>query len=146
MKPIPALDPNAGFPVRERGVISILMAFLLVAGVIFILAQTMGIIGTRSTDTSQQLDSTAALMLAESGQELAFEPSALERARTLAARRGAWDRAPDWVVAWVSFGDSWREGAEPLASVGGRPSPPRENGAPAAGRRMHIRRGCRARA
>ena len=79
MKPIPALEQNAGLPVRERGVISILMAFLLVAGVIFILAQTMGIVGTRSTDTSQQLDSTAALMLAESG---------LQRAEAIVGRSG----------------------------------------------------------
>jgi hypothetical protein len=55
------------------------MAFLLVAGVIFILAQTMGIVGTRSTDTSQQLDSTAALMLAESG---------LQRAEAIVGRSG----------------------------------------------------------
>jgi Tfp pilus assembly protein PilX len=55
------------------------MAFLLVAGVIFILAQTMGIVGTRSMDTSQQLDSTAALMLAESG---------LQRAEAMVGRVG----------------------------------------------------------
>lgn len=79
MKPIPARERNAGLPVRERGVVSILMAFLLVAGVIFILAQTTGIIGTRSMDTSQQLDSTAALMLAESG---------LQRAEAIVGRVG----------------------------------------------------------
>jgi hypothetical protein len=37
------------------------------------------------------------------------------RRRMLEARRGAWDLAADWVVAWVSFGDSWRDGAEPLS-------------------------------
>jgi hypothetical protein len=37
------------------------------------------------------------------------------RSRMLTARRGAWDDAADWVPAWVSFGDSWREGAEPLS-------------------------------
>lgn len=79
MKPIPALERTAGLRVRERGVISILMAFLLVAGVIFILAQSMGIVGTRSMDTSQQLDSTAALMLAESG---------LQRAEAIVGRVG----------------------------------------------------------
>ncbi|HMM96410.1 hypothetical protein [Phycicoccus sp.] len=36
------------------------------------------------------------------------------RRRTLTARRGAWDDAADWVPVWVSFGSSWREGAEPL--------------------------------
>lgn len=65
--------------VRERGVISVLIAFLLAAGVIFILAQTTGIVGTRSMDTSQQLDSTAALMLAESG---------LQRAEAIVGRSG----------------------------------------------------------
>ena len=39
------------------------------------------------------------------------------RTRMLMARRGAWDDAADWVPAWVSFGDSWREGAEPLSWV-----------------------------
>jgi hypothetical protein len=37
------------------------------------------------------------------------------RTRMLTARRGAWDDAADWVPAWVSFGDSWREGVEPLS-------------------------------
>ena len=37
------------------------------------------------------------------------------RSRMLTARRGAWDDAADWVPAWVSFGDSWRDGAEPLS-------------------------------
>ena len=55
------------------------MAFLLVAGVIFILAQSKGKVGTRSMDTSQQLDSTAALMLAESG---------LQRAEAIVGRVG----------------------------------------------------------
>ena len=39
------------------------------------------------------------------------------RTRMLTARRGAWDDAADWVPAWVSFGDSWRDGAEPLPWV-----------------------------
>ena len=37
------------------------------------------------------------------------------RSRMLTARRGAWDDAAEWVPAWVSFGDSWRDGAEPLS-------------------------------
>ncbi len=36
------------------------------------------------------------------------------RRRVLTARRGAWDDAAEWVPVWVSFGASWREGAEPL--------------------------------
>ncbi len=37
------------------------------------------------------------------------------RRRLLMARRGAWDRAADWVPVWISFGDTWCEGAEPLS-------------------------------
>lgn len=36
------------------------------------------------------------------------------RRRVVEARRGAWDDAAEWVPVWVSFGASWREGAEPL--------------------------------
>ncbi|QYJ04942.1 hypothetical protein KUV85_04440 [Nocardioides panacisoli] len=36
------------------------------------------------------------------------------RRRLVMAQRGAWDLAEDWVPVWVTFGDSWREGAEPL--------------------------------
>ncbi|NHA68878.1 hypothetical protein [Phycicoccus flavus] len=36
------------------------------------------------------------------------------RRRTLVAKRGAWDDAEHWTPVWVSFGASWREGAEPL--------------------------------
>jgi hypothetical protein len=36
------------------------------------------------------------------------------RRRMLMARRGAWDLASDWTPVWVSFGDSWRAGEEPL--------------------------------
>jgi hypothetical protein len=36
------------------------------------------------------------------------------RRRMLMARRGAWDDAAEWVPAWISFGESWYEGAEPL--------------------------------
>jgi hypothetical protein len=51
----------------QRGIASIMIAVLLIAGVLFILTQTLGIVGTRSLDNSQDLDSTAALSLAESG-------------------------------------------------------------------------------
>lgn len=36
------------------------------------------------------------------------------RRRVLIARRGAWDDAEGWVPVWVSFGASWRSGADPL--------------------------------
>ncbi|HEX6149912.1 hypothetical protein [Nocardioides sp.] len=36
------------------------------------------------------------------------------RRRMLMARRGEWDDAADWVPAWISFGDSWRDGDEPV--------------------------------
>lgn len=36
------------------------------------------------------------------------------RRRMLTARRGAWDLAAGWTPVWISFGDSWRDGAEPL--------------------------------
>ena len=36
------------------------------------------------------------------------------RHRLLMARRGAWDDAAGWTPAWISFGDSWYDGAEPL--------------------------------
>lgn len=36
------------------------------------------------------------------------------RRRLLMARQGAWDHAAEWVPVWISFGDTWRHGAEPL--------------------------------
>jgi hypothetical protein len=50
------------------------------------------------------------------GTRMAFQV----RRRMLMARRGAWDDAAAWVPAWISFGDSWREGAEPLPWVARR--------------------------
>ena len=47
------------------------------------------------------------------GARMAFQV----RRRMLMARRGAWDDAAGWVPAWISFGDSWRDGAEPLPWV-----------------------------
>jgi hypothetical protein len=44
------------------------------------------------------------------GPRQAFQ---LRRAMLL-ARRGAWDDAAQWVPVWISFGDSWRSGDEPL--------------------------------
>jgi hypothetical protein len=36
------------------------------------------------------------------------------RRRMLMAQQGAWDDAADWVIAWISFGESWREPGEPV--------------------------------
>jgi hypothetical protein len=36
------------------------------------------------------------------------------RRRLLMQHRGAWDRAADWTPVWISFGGSWRTGADPL--------------------------------
>lgn len=37
------------------------------------------------------------------------------RHRMITARRGAWDDAADWTPVWISFGESWYDGAEPLS-------------------------------
>lgn len=36
------------------------------------------------------------------------------RRRLLLAQRGGWDAAVDWTPVWISFGESWRDGDEPL--------------------------------
>ena len=36
------------------------------------------------------------------------------RRRLVEGRRGAWDEAAEWTPVWISFGDSWRSGDEPL--------------------------------
>lgn len=36
------------------------------------------------------------------------------RRRLVMQQRGDWDLAAEWVAVWISFGDSWRDGAEPL--------------------------------
>jgi hypothetical protein len=36
------------------------------------------------------------------------------RRRMVEARRGSWDEAADWTPVWISFGESWYDGAEPL--------------------------------
>ena len=47
------------------------------------------------------------------GPRMAFQI----RRRLLMARRGEWDVAAEWTPVWISFGDSWREGDEPLPSA-----------------------------
>lgn len=44
------------------------------------------------------------------GPRMAFQI----RRRLVESRRGAWDLAADWTTVWISFGDSWYVGAEPL--------------------------------
>ena len=36
------------------------------------------------------------------------------RRRMLLSKRGAWDVAAAWTPVWVSFGDTWHHGDEPL--------------------------------
>jgi hypothetical protein len=36
------------------------------------------------------------------------------RHRLLMRHRGEWDLAADWTPVWVGFGDTWRNGDEPL--------------------------------
>lgn len=56
---------------RQRGIVSIVAAILLIAVVVFILSQTYGIIGNTSNSNASQGDSVKALFLAESGLERA---------------------------------------------------------------------------
>jgi hypothetical protein len=44
------------------------------------------------------------------GPRMAFQI----RRRLLMAQRGTWDLAAEWTPVFVSFGDSWRNGDEPL--------------------------------
>ncbi|MDN4173535.1 hypothetical protein QWY28_11310 [Nocardioides sp. SOB77] len=48
--------------------------------------------------------------IAGDGPRLAFQV----RRRLVEARRGTWDCARDWTPVWVSFGQSWYDGDEPL--------------------------------
>jgi hypothetical protein len=36
------------------------------------------------------------------------------RRRMLMQKRGAWDLAAEWVPVWITFGESWRRGDDPL--------------------------------
>jgi hypothetical protein len=36
------------------------------------------------------------------------------RRRLIEAERGSWDCAWEWLPVWISFGESWRRGADPL--------------------------------
>ncbi len=54
---------------RQQGMVTVLAVIFLITGVIFVLSQTLNITGSNSIDNSRQMDSTAALFLAESGIE-----------------------------------------------------------------------------
>jgi hypothetical protein len=36
------------------------------------------------------------------------------RRTMLLAKRGAWDCAAEWIPVWISFGESWHHGEDPL--------------------------------
>ena len=44
------------------------------------------------------------------GPRMAFQI----RRRLLEKHRGDWDLAAEWTPVWVGFGDTWRDGDEPL--------------------------------
>ena len=46
----------------------------------------------------------------EDGPRTAFQL----RRKLVMARRGAWDDAAEWTPVWISFGESWYDGDEPL--------------------------------
>jgi len=60
---------HARLPFRQRGIVTVLAAILLFAGIIYWLQQTYGIIGNTSQSNATQLDSIKAFFVAESGLE-----------------------------------------------------------------------------
>lgn len=58
-------------PQRQHGIITAMAAIILVAAVVYVLSQSLGIIGTTSSSNDAQSDSIAAFFLAESGLERA---------------------------------------------------------------------------
>jgi len=48
--------------------------------------------------------------ICEDGPRTAYQT----RRSLLMRHRGEWDVAADWVPVWISFGDAWRHGDEPL--------------------------------
>jgi hypothetical protein len=91
-------------PVRQRGFVSIFAAILLLAGILLVLARTYDVIGSHSVDNAQQLDTTTALTLAESG---------LQRAQALIT-----ENAADWTSANCT-GSFFGSGPFPLGPNGG---------------------------
>ena len=64
--------PRLSSRLRQRGMVAVMAVIFLITAVIFVLSQTLDISGTSSIDNKQQLDSTAALFLAESGLQRAM--------------------------------------------------------------------------
>lgn len=64
------LNRQAGYR-RQRGIVAVMAVIFLITAVVFVLTQALNITGTTSIDNKQQIDSTAALFLAESGLEKA---------------------------------------------------------------------------
>ncbi|MBE7939294.1 MULTISPECIES: hypothetical protein [Ramlibacter] len=56
---------------QQRGIATLIVVLLLITGVLFVLSQSSSILQQRSDNTSQDLDSQAAVMIAESGLERA---------------------------------------------------------------------------
>ncbi len=56
---------------RQQGMVTVLAVMFLITAVIFVLSQTLSITGSNSMDNKQQMDSTVAFFLAESGLERA---------------------------------------------------------------------------
>ncbi len=54
---------------RQQGMVTVLAVLFLITGVIFVLSQTLSITGSNNMVNKQQLDSTQAFFLAESGLE-----------------------------------------------------------------------------
>ena len=61
--------PHPSFRLRQQGIVTVMVAIILIAAVIFVLSQTLGITGSSSTDSGQQMAGTEALFIAESGLE-----------------------------------------------------------------------------
>lgn len=65
-------DPRIAGRLRQRGIVTVMAAVILIAAVIFVLSQALGISGSNSMDNTLQMQSTAALFQAESGIERAM--------------------------------------------------------------------------
>ena len=57
------------FPHRQHGIVTVMVAIILIAAVVYMLTQSYGIIGTTSNSNQAQGDNVAAFSLAESGLE-----------------------------------------------------------------------------
>lgn len=62
-------EPHSSASLRQKGMISILAVFFVITAVFFVMTQSLKMIGNKSIDSKQYLDSMAAFYLAESGVE-----------------------------------------------------------------------------